>query len=103
MFHRGRPFFYAFDFRWLNGEELRGLPLVERKRRLRDLIKPSTDSRLLYLDHLERNGAGLYEQACKFDLEGIVAKWRTGSYVADNRRSNCVKIKKPRYSQAEGR
>jgi bifunctional non-homologous end joining protein LigD len=31
MFRRGDPFFYAFDFLWLNGRDLRGLPLLERK------------------------------------------------------------------------
>jgi ATP-dependent DNA ligase len=58
---------------------------------------------LLYLDHLERNGCGLFRKVCEFDLEGIVAKWTAGRYVADNRRSSWVKIKNPRYSQAEGR
>jgi ATP-dependent DNA ligase len=60
-------------------------------------------SRLLYLDHLERNGSGLFAKACEFDLEGIVAKWKDGSYTADNRRSSWVKIKNPQYSQLEGR
>jgi len=41
----------------------------------------------LYLDYLEQNGSGLYAKACEFDLEGIVAKWKGGSYVADDRRS----------------
>jgi ATP-dependent DNA ligase len=36
-------------------------------------------------------------------LEGIVAKWKAGSYVASDRRSSWVKIKNPQYSQAEAR
>jgi len=59
--------------------------------------------RLLYLDYLERNGSGLFTKACELDLEGIVAKWKDGSYIADNRRSSWVKIKNPNYSQIEGR
>jgi len=35
--------------------------------------------------------------------EGIVAKWKDGTYTGENRRSSCVKIKNPRCSQAEGR
>jgi bifunctional non-homologous end joining protein LigD len=35
---RGTPVFYAFDLLWLNGEDLRQLPLVRRKERLRRLI-----------------------------------------------------------------
>src|SRR5262245_2171209 len=34
MFRRGDPYFYAFDLLWLNGQDLRELPLIERKRRL---------------------------------------------------------------------
>jgi ATP-dependent DNA ligase len=37
------------------------------------------------------------------DLEGVVAKWNAGEYIADNRRSSWVKIKDPNYSQAEAR
>lgn len=111
MFRRGAPYFYAFDLLWLNGEDLRGLPLLDRKRRLRDLIRWKRQStsmriaapRLLYLDHLEENGSGLFAKACDLDLEGIVAKWKDGRYVADNKRSSWVKIKNPAYSQMDGR
>jgi ATP-dependent DNA ligase len=54
-------------------------------------------------DHIEARGAALFEKTFEFDLEGIVAKWKAGRYVADNRRSSWVKIKNPNYSQAEGR
>src|SRR5262249_27060932 len=56
-------------------------------------LQRSPKSWLLYLDHLESNGSGLYAKACEFDLEGIVAKWKDGSYGADDRRSSWVKIK----------
>jgi len=75
---------------------------MRRKARLRKLIG-RRESRLLYLDHLERDGSGLYGKACEFDLEGIVAKWKDASYVADDRRSSWVKVKNPNYSQLEGR
>ena len=102
LFRRGEPFFYAFDLLWLNGKDLRGLPLLERKARLRKLFGRCR-SHILYLDHLERNGSGLFRQACRHDLEGIVAKWKDGCYIAENKRSTWVKIKNPKYSQAEGR
>ena len=38
MFRRGQPYFYAFDLLWLDGEDLRELPLLERKTRLKELI-----------------------------------------------------------------
>src|SRR5262245_28003459 len=34
MFHRAQQFFYAFDLLWLNGRDLRSLPLLRRKARL---------------------------------------------------------------------
>jgi bifunctional non-homologous end joining protein LigD len=103
MFRRGDPFFYAFDLLWLNGEDLRGLPLLDRKKKLRTLIGRRRGSRLLYLDHLEGQGSGLFQKACELDLEGIVAKWKAGKYIADNRRSSWVKIKNPTYSQLQDR
>ena len=38
LHRRGQPAFYAFDLLWLNGRDLRTLPLVERKKHLRHLI-----------------------------------------------------------------
>jgi ATP-dependent DNA ligase len=42
MFHRGEPYFYAFDLLWLNGQDLRELPLLERKRRCASSAVDST-------------------------------------------------------------
>jgi bifunctional non-homologous end joining protein LigD len=100
MFRRADPFFYAFDVLWLNGEDLRSRPLLQRKRLSRKLI--GRGDRIRYADHVERNGSGLFEQACEWDLEGIVAKWKDGWYIADNKRSTWIKIKNPQYTQAEG-
>lgn len=47
LFRRGTAPFYAFDLLWLNGEDLRLMPLIERKRRLRTLV-PQPDPYLLY-------------------------------------------------------
>ena len=45
----------------------------------------------------------MFEQACRLDLEGIVAKPKTASYVADVKKPAWIKIKNPAYSQKEGR
>jgi bifunctional non-homologous end joining protein LigD len=50
MFRRAWPWFYAFDVLSTNGQDLRALPLLERKRRLRTIV-PRIECRLLYLDH----------------------------------------------------
>jgi hypothetical protein len=64
---------------------------------------PRGDSRLLYVDHLERRGSELFRAACARDLEGIVAKWRYGPYERDGVSTSWLKIKNPAYSQMAGR
>jgi len=102
MFRRGELFFVVFDALWIDGEDLRGLPLIERKARLQAIV-PSrrSQSRLRYHSHVERHGKALYQLTCERDLEGIVAKHRNGIY--DTRRPAWIKIKNPDYSQKEGR
>jgi bifunctional non-homologous end joining protein LigD len=75
------PCFIAFDLPWLDGEDLRELPLLERKRRLREII-PKRSGSALYLEHVEGNGTGLFELVCRHDLEGIVAKPKRSPYRA---------------------
>jgi bifunctional non-homologous end joining protein LigD len=99
MARRGRPCFCAFDLLWVDGYDLRGRPLIERKARLRDLI-PDTSWSLLYVDHIEQRGVALYEKICEMDLEGITAKRKNGLYREG---ATWFKIKNPDYSQAEGR
>ena len=91
------PTFCAFDLLWLKGRDLRGLPLLERKRRLRQLVRPP----LLFVDHIEARGVDLFKAACEQDLEGIVAKFANGRYEPEA--TTWVKIKNRAYSQAEGR
>ena len=94
---RGEPVFYAFDLLWLDGEDLRSRPLIERKRLLRSII-PDQPSVLLYADHIERNGIEFFRLTCEQDLEGIVAKLKHGQYG-----EKWFKIRNPGYSQREGR
>jgi bifunctional non-homologous end joining protein LigD len=73
LFRHGEPRFYAFDLLCVDGEALRYLPLIERKARLRSVV-PQRRDRLLYCDHVEGDGEGLFRKAYEHDLEGIVAK-----------------------------
>jgi bifunctional non-homologous end joining protein LigD len=43
LFRRGDPVFAVFDIVWLNGEDLRSMPLLYRKRRLAQLLPPCTE------------------------------------------------------------
>jgi bifunctional non-homologous end joining protein LigD len=101
MSRKGKPVFYAFDLLWLNGEDLRSLPLIERKQRLYELVQGSRCDAVIYAQHIEGLGIGLFEEICARDLEGIVAKRKRGVYK--NNGLGWKKIKNPKYSQAEGR
>ena len=103
MSRRKQPFFYAFDFLWSGSKDLRDVPLIQRKARLR-LAIPTAPGGLLYLDHIEGEGVDLYDVGCGLDLEGIVAKPKAGPYrLLPNGKSPWIKVKNPNYSQAEGR
>jgi bifunctional non-homologous end joining protein LigD len=79
---KGRTLVYvAFDLLFLDGRDLRSLPLVERKARLARLLK-GRRGRLRYSEHFEVPGRRLYERACRRGLEGIVAKQRNAPYVS---------------------
>ena len=101
MHRRGEPSFIAFDLPWLNGDDLRDLPIVERKKRLRRII-PKRSSCVLYLDHVEKHGVALFDAVQAADLEGVVAKPKASPYQ-QHRVPLWMKIKNRSYSQAEGR
>jgi hypothetical protein len=87
---------------WLNGSDLRGTALIERKDALRRII-PSQPFPVIYNSHQNGEGKALFEAACRIDLEGIVAKWKYGTYTEDEQRTGWVKIKNRAYSQTIGR
>jgi ATP-dependent DNA ligase len=64
---------------------------------------PTIETRLLYLDHIERRGRDLFRAACERDLEGVVAKCARGTYRTDGRATSWLKIKNPNYSQMRDR
>jgi bifunctional non-homologous end joining protein LigD len=101
LFRRGEPRFYAFDLLSMNGEDLRYLPLTDRKHRLRGVI-PQSGERLLYCDHVEAVGQELFDLACRRDLEGIVAKRKYDPYLLDGSAA-WLKIRNREYSQWAGR
>jgi len=77
----------AFDLLYLNGHDLRKLPLVERKAQLKKIIQ-HTD--IQFSDSFEVEGAEVFAHACKVGLEGVVSKVRDSSYVS-GRGNNWVK------------
>ena len=91
----------AFDLLWVDGQDLRACPLRERKRLLKRIL-PKTGSNVRFVQHIESRGCDLFRAACEHDLEGIVAKWRGGTYQSGPHTS-WLKIRNPHYSQWDGR
>ena len=84
--------YYAFDLLYLNGKDLRKLPLEERKKQLAALIQPGLENLLHYSDHVDTQGLALFEAAKQKGLEGIVAKKKNSIYE-ERRSANWLKIK----------
>ena len=82
--------FFAFDLLYLDGYDLRGLPLVERKRLLKEIVKPGELVR--YSDHFTGNGPALLEATKAQGLEGIVGK-RAASFYESRRTADWCKWK----------
>jgi len=70
LYRRREPCFVAFDCLWLDGRDLRRLPLIERKRVLRGIV-PRRRPCVQYLPHLHRRGVDLFTEVVQRDLEGV--------------------------------
>src|SRR5688572_3129002 len=77
--------FYAFDLLGLGGADLRGLPLVERKAILREVIP--TVGPVRFSDHVAEQGEALMDKVGELMLEGIVAKRADSPYVGGRSKS----------------
>jgi DNA ligase D-like protein (predicted ligase) len=76
--------YFAFDLLFLDGEDLTNLPLLERKERLKKLLKV-TRSAIHYSDHLIGDGKRFLEAACGAKAEGIISKRLDCPYKPHNR------------------
>jgi bifunctional non-homologous end joining protein LigD len=88
--------FFVFDLLFADGEDLRKLPLAERKSRLKELLATARGRRkeglIRYVDHFESGGDAILQSACKLSLEGIVSKKLSAPYVS-GRSENWTKAK----------
>jgi bifunctional non-homologous end joining protein LigD len=90
--HPERIVAYSFDLLHLEGSDLTGLPLSQRKEQLKALLARSDQSVLRYSEHFAVGGADMYKQACAKGLEGIISKRTDTPYVA-GRQKTWLKVK----------
>ena len=100
--------YVAFDLLHLNGQDVITRPLVERKKRLRSIVRESPY--LLYGDHIETEGARFFKEATSRGFEGVIGKQSQSQYVPGLRTDYWIKTKKVEttdcvvigFSQGEG-
>lgn len=88
--HQGDIAYYAFDLLHLNGADMMGRPLDERKALLRDVV---AGSGVLLSDGLPGDADAVTEAIRRLGLEGVVAKRRASLYEAGRRSGAWVKLK----------
>jgi bifunctional non-homologous end joining protein LigD len=97
---RGTLVYYVFDLLFLDGKDLRQLPLIERKAKLKTVLKKL--NRVVYLDHVEENGLHVFAYARVVGLEGIVAKHPKSPYIPGPLlTSYWLKIKNPDFQRKQ--
>jgi bifunctional non-homologous end joining protein LigD len=78
---------YAFDLIEHDGDDLRDLPLIDRKWRLKKLIGKAKNWRAIqFVEHLTGDGPTVFEHVCRMGLEGIVSKRTDAPYRSGRRR-----------------
>lgn len=84
--------YYVFDLLYLNGKDLRQLPLLERKNQLQKLLKTPLSNRIIYSEHFSIKDDDFLQRICAMQLEGIVAKRIDAPYYS-GRNKSWLKIK----------
>ena len=83
--------YFAFDLIYLDGYDLRGASLMDRKAALLELLAGGGKA-IRPGDHIEGDGEDFYRQACNFALEGIISK-RADLPYHSGRNKDWLKVK----------
>ncbi|HVM90930.1 MAG TPA: DNA ligase D [Verrucomicrobiae bacterium] len=88
---QGNACYEVFDLLEFNGHDLRGLPLRDRKRLLKQLVTGL--KHIKYTEHVETNGKSFFKRAVKAGAEGVMAKRADSPYLLGERSADWLKIK----------
>ncbi|MFT3741929.1 MAG: DNA ligase D [Gammaproteobacteria bacterium] len=88
---KGQLVYYIFDCLWLNGHDLRDLPLKQRKILLREVIRESDLIKIS--EPIMAEGKAFFKVAKSHHLEGIIGKQIDSTYQTGIRSREWVKIK----------
>ena len=85
--------YFAFDLLHLDGYDLRGIPLSERKQALGRLLETQPkQGTIRFSDHVQGSGEAFFRHACDLGLEGIISK-RADQPYEGGRGKGWVKVK----------
>ncbi|WCR44030.1 DNA ligase D [Stutzerimonas stutzeri] len=88
----GNILYYLFDMPYLNGMDLRQVPLEQRRSALHEVLQGSDSELLRFSEDFTEQPDSILESACQMKLEGLIGK-RAGSSYTSRRSSSWVKIK----------
>ena len=94
----GNLLYYIFDIIYLEGYNLKSLPLIQRKEILKNILPDIADIR--YSDHVEKEGRLFYKIAEEKKLEGILAKNKNSKYQPNKRSPVWLKLKIKKQQEA---
>lgn len=83
--------YYVFDLLYVDGVDVRRVPLTARRALLQRTLAPTGFIRLV--DQFEGDGVAAYEAATALGLEGLVAKHRDSTYASGARSARWLKVK----------
>lgn len=89
--HEARLLYCAFDLMFAGGEDLRKLPLLERKKRLRAILP--RHKLIAFSKHRKASGKKFFAEAERKHLEGIMAKRADSAYASGSRTADWLKVK----------
>ena len=90
--HKDMPLaYYVFDLLSCQQKDLRQVPLVERKKLLKKILKKTGPVR--FSSHVEEHGDDFFKAVKAEDMEGIIAKKKDSLYVPGARTREWLKIK----------
>ena len=84
--------YYVFDVPFLNGQDLREVPLHARRALLKQVMEAHAGDRVRFSDDFPADAAQVLETACSLKLEGVIAKRRDGFYTS-SRSTDWLKLK----------
>ncbi|NIF28977.1 DNA ligase D [Pantoea sp. Tr-811] len=84
--------YYVFDLPYLGGEDLRQLPLQQRRAALRQLLAHAPSAPLKFSEDFDQPVDALLDSACRLELEGLIGK-RAGSPYVGRRSADWIKLK----------